>query len=121
MAPPAPVSVPDQPPVVPDLVVGDWIVLAEAGKPWFGVITQVLRDGQLQVHHHDHTANGKLVLPIWRDDEGRVKLAKKQPRNWSPAAYTVSSDGFIATASRPERYALPDDLLVAIASLSPEE
>ena len=117
-APEVVAPLPPGPPVIPDLVVGDWIVLAEAGKPWFGVITQTLRDGQLQVHHHDFAARGGLVLPIWRDDEGRIKLSKKQPRGevWSPQAYTVSSDGFVATAPRQKRYALPDVLLEAIAT-----
>jgi hypothetical protein len=93
---------------------GQWVALAEGARPWFAVVTDVMKDGQLQVHEFRHR-NGEM-LPMWLDNSGRPKMQKKRPRKFHPASYNVSVDTLIAMADRDALFTLPSSLLLAVAN-----
>ena len=101
------------------LLAGDWVVLASAGKPWFGVLAAVERDDQLIIHSWNFARSGKknsTVVPLWSNDDHRSKQCKKCPRGWEPTKWRVTSSHLIHFQKRePDDFSLPEEALQAIA------
>ena len=86
---------------------GDWIVLAERGKPWFGVVTEVMRDDQVRVHQYAFVPGSKLryALPKWMKagDPHKLRTAATRPKpeaTWEPLCYIASMQACLACFPR---------------------
>ena len=98
--------------------VGDWIVLASGGKPWFGVLSAVERDDQLVVHSWSFARRGPKdsVVPIWSNDVHRTKHSKSCPRGWEPTKWRVTGSHLVYFEPRlADSYRLPSQVLQSIA------
>jgi len=100
-----PVDLPDEKRSEPQ--VGDWCVASDGLEPWFGVITSIMKDSQLMVHHFRfrETKRGPpgRALPVWINDAGRTRSQQYCPSNFDPAVYIITVDNIVVTAARKEK------------------
>ena len=98
--------------------------MVDAGKPWFGVIDKIQRDGQLLVHHYQFAPGAQRTsigasIPLWINDAGRLKLSRIKPNSasWKAATYICSDTTLISSHPRIEaqKWVLPQDAVKSIA------
>jgi len=102
------------------LQVGDWVVASEGLSPWFGVVTSVLKDEQLMVHHFKFREAKRgpagKCHPAWINDAGRQRVQQYCPSGFDPAVYIISLDNVVMTQSRREKdFYLPVECMKALA------
>jgi hypothetical protein len=107
------------------LAVGDWVVLTEGATPWFGVISDMMKDEQLVVHQFRFRESKRgppgRCYPVWINDAGRTRCQQFMPLKFNPAAYNVSQDNVILSLPRVEKdFFLPVVAMKAIADYSRE-
>jgi hypothetical protein len=105
---------------VPAPKVGDWVVASDGLMPWFGVITAMLKDDQIRVHHFKfrETKRGPpgKSFPVWINDLGRTRAQQFCPKKFDPAVYLINGSNVILTQSRGEKdFHLPTECLKALA------
>ena len=113
-----PVDLPDEKRSEPR--VGDWCVASDGLEPWFGVITSIMKDSQLMVHHFRfrETKRGPpgRALPVWINDAGRTRSQQFCPLKFDPAVYIITVDNIVVTAARKEKeFNLPLPCMKALA------
>jgi hypothetical protein len=102
------------------LQVGDWVVASEGLSPWFGVVTSVLKDEQLMVHHwrfrEAKRGPAGKCHPAWINDAGRQRVQQYCPSGFDPAVYIISMDNVVMSQSRREKdFCLPVECMKALA------
>jgi hypothetical protein len=100
--------------------VEDWVVVGDAIQPWFGVVREKQKDGQIVVHAYEFSLNNKpgTVLPVWRDDGARETVQRWKPIHggFRPSEWITSTVSVLWNGKRPEPYALPLPALRAYAA-----
>ena len=78
---------------------GDFLIMAERGKPWIARVDSVLKDNQLWVSQFIWRDDKEVgtVIPLWLDADRRPKAKDTKPKgDWSPARYLVSGDAIVS-------------------------
>jgi hypothetical protein len=98
--------------------------LSNGSSPWFGVVTRVLKDQQVEVHHfrmrekRTRRSPGN-ALPVWINPRGQEKIQRQAPASttFGPAAYLQTTDAILHLCDRPESdlWTVPLSALRAIA------